>query len=168
MTEKTPQASPSQALSLIAADMQGVDALIAQRLSTSVALVGDVSQYIIAAGGKRLRPQLLLLCCGALGYTADHRLTMAAVVEFIHTATLLHDDVVDDSTLRRGLPTANAARGTPSVFTILQQSRPSGACLGVVSRLDAPVSGVLVMAKTRPAARPTASRHERTAPVVGG
>ena len=118
MTEKSPSASPSQALSLIAADMQGVDALIAQRLSTSVALVGDVSQYIIAAGGKRLRPQLLLLCCGALGYTADHRLTMAAVVEFIHTATLLHDDVVDDSTLRRGLPTANARFGNPASVLI--------------------------------------------------
>ncbi len=118
MTEKSPSASPSQALSLIAADMQGVDALIAQRLSTSVALVGDVSQYIIAAGGKRLRPQLLLLCCSALGYTADHRLTMAAVVEFIHTATLLHDDVVDDSTLRRGLPTANARFGNPASVLI--------------------------------------------------
>ena len=118
MTEKSPSASPPQALSLIAADMQGVDALIAQRLSTSVALVGDVSQYIIAAGGKRLRPQLLLLCCGALGYTADHRLTMAAVVEFIHTATLLHDDVVDDSTLRRGLPTANARFGNPASVLI--------------------------------------------------
>ena len=118
MTEPSPLASPSQALSLIAEDMRGVDALIAQRLSTSVALVGDVSQYIIAAGGKRLRPQLLLLCCGALGYTGTHRLTMAAVVEFIHTATLLHDDVVDDSTLRRGLPTANARFGNPASVLI--------------------------------------------------
>ena len=118
MTEPSPLASPSQALSLIAADMRGVDALIAQRLTTSVALVGDVSQYIIAAGGKRLRPQLLLLCCGGLGYTGTHRLTMAAVVEFIHTATLLHDDVVDDSTLRRGLPTANARFGNPASVLI--------------------------------------------------
>ena len=118
MTEKSPSASPSQALALIAADMHEVDALIAQRLTTSVALVGDVSQYIIAAGGKRLRPQLLLLCCGALGYTGTHRLTMAAVVEFIHTATLLHDDVVDESTLRRGLPTANARFGNPASVLI--------------------------------------------------
>ena len=118
MTETSPTTSPSQALSLIAEDMRGVDALIAQRLSTSVPLVGDVSQYIIAAGGKRLRPQLLLLCCGALGYTGTHRLTMAAVVEFIHTATLLHDDVVDDSTLRRGLPTANARFGNPASVLI--------------------------------------------------
>ena len=118
MTEPFPTTSPSQALSLIAEDMRGVDALIAQRLSTSVALVGDVSQYIIAAGGKRLRPQLLLLCCGALGYIGAHRLTMAAVVEFIHTATLLHDDVVDESTLRRGLPTANARFGNPASVLI--------------------------------------------------
>ena len=118
MTEKSPSASPSQALALIAADMHEVDALIAQRLTTSVALVGDVSQYIIAAGGKRLRPQLLLLCCGALGYTGAHRLIMAAVVEFIHTATLLHDDVVDESTLRRGLPTANARFGNPASVLI--------------------------------------------------
>ncbi len=118
MTEPSPTTSPSQALSLIAADMQGVDALIAQRLTTSVPLVGDVSQYIIAAGGKRLRPQLLLLCCGALGYAGTHRLTMAVVVEFIHTATLLHDDVVDDSTLRRGLPTANARFGNPASVLI--------------------------------------------------
>ena len=118
MTELSPTTSPSQALSLIAEDMRGVDALIAQRLSTSVALVGDVSQYIIAAGGKRLRPQLLLLCCGALCYTGTHRLTMAAVVEFIHTATLLHDDVVDESTLRRGLPTANARFGNPASVLI--------------------------------------------------
>ena len=118
MTEKSPSASTTQALALIAADMREVDALIAQRLTTSVALVGDVSQYIIAAGGKRLRPQLLLLCCGALGYTGAHRLTMAAVVEFIHTATLLHDDVVDESTLRRGLPTANARFGNPASVLI--------------------------------------------------
>lgn len=118
MTEKSPPASPTQALSLITADMQGVDALIAGRLSTSVALVGDVSHYIIAAGGKRLRPQLLLLCCGALGYQGEHRLTMAAVVEFIHTATLLHDDVVDESTLRRGRPTANARFGNPASVLI--------------------------------------------------
>jgi octaprenyl-diphosphate synthase len=118
MTETTLSANQSQVIPFIAADMRGVDALIAQRLTTSVALVGDVSQYIIAAGGKRLRPQLLLLCCGALGFNGASRLTMAAVVEFIHTATLLHDDVVDESTLRRGLPTANARFGNPASVLI--------------------------------------------------
>jgi octaprenyl-diphosphate synthase len=73
-----------------------------------------VSKYIVAAGGKRLRPALLLLTCGALGYMGEQRLNMAAVVEFIHTATLLHDDVVDESTLRRGRATANAAFGNPA------------------------------------------------------
>jgi octaprenyl-diphosphate synthase len=94
--------------------MQQVDVVISERLASGVALVGQVSQYIIAAGGKRLRPVLLLLMCGALGYTGEDRLAMAAVVEFIHTATLLHDDVVDESTMRRGRPTANESFGNPA------------------------------------------------------
>src|SRR5207253_685661 len=77
----------------------------------SVAPVRKVAEYLVAAGGKRLRPALLLLACGALGYRGEARLTAAAVIEFIHTATLLHDDVVDESRLRRGAPTANAAFG---------------------------------------------------------
>ena len=94
--------------------MHQVDLAIAQRLNSGVPLVGTVSQYIITAGGKRLRPALLLLCCGALGCDSPQRYNMAAVVEFIHTATLLHDDVVDDSALRRGRATANAAFGNPA------------------------------------------------------
>jgi octaprenyl-diphosphate synthase len=94
--------------------MREVDKVIAQRLDSGVPLVGSVSRYIISAGGKRLRPALLLLCCGALGYTGTQRFNMAAVVEFIHTATLLHDDVVDESALRRGAPTANANFGNPA------------------------------------------------------
>ncbi len=87
--------------------MAEVDKVISARLDTGVPLVSQVSRYIIAAGGKRLRPALLLLMCGALGYTGEQRFNLAAVVEFIHTATLLHDDVVDESTMRRGRPTAN-------------------------------------------------------------
>jgi len=94
--------------------MRQVDHVIAQRLASGVPLVGSVSHYIITAGGKRLRPALLLLCCGALGFHGDQRFNMAAVVEFIHTATLLHDDVVDDSALRRGNATANAKFGNPA------------------------------------------------------
>ena len=94
--------------------MREVDRVIAQRLASGVPLVGQISQYIIAAGGKRLRPALLLLVCGALGYRGEQRFTMAAVVEFIHTATLLHDDVVDESTLRRGRATANEIFGNPA------------------------------------------------------
>ena len=91
--------------------MQRVDQVIAERLSTDVPLVSEVSQYIISAGGKRLRPALLLLVAGALGCDDPHRHTLAAVVEFIHTATLLHDDVVDESTMRRGRETANERFG---------------------------------------------------------
>lgn len=94
--------------------MRAVDGVISQRLASDVPLVSQVSHYIIAAGGKRLRPVLLLLMCGALAYKGQDRLTMAAVVEFIHTATLLHDDVVDESTLRRGRPTANESFGNPA------------------------------------------------------
>jgi octaprenyl-diphosphate synthase len=94
--------------------MQAMDAVITRRLSSDVPLVSQVSQYIIAAGGKRLRPALLLLMCGALGYRGEQRFNLAAVVEFIHTATLLHDDVVDESTLRRGRATANASFGNPA------------------------------------------------------
>jgi octaprenyl-diphosphate synthase len=106
--------STAAALALIADDMCEMDKVIVQRLKSEVPLVSQVSQYIVAAGGKRLRPALLLLMCGALGYRGKQRHNLAAVVEFIHTATLLHDDVVDDSTLRRGRATANEAFGNPA------------------------------------------------------
>jgi octaprenyl-diphosphate synthase len=111
--QATPNASPT-GLSIIDEDMRQVDQVIAKRLDSGVPLVGSVSHYIITAGGKRLRPALLLLCCGALGFKGDQRFNMAAVVEFIHTATLLHDDVVDESMLRRGNATANARFGNPA------------------------------------------------------
>jgi octaprenyl-diphosphate synthase len=106
--------STASVLSLVADDMVQVDAVIARRLDSGVPLVGEVSRYIISAGGKRLRPALLLLVSGALGYTGAQRYNLAAVVEFIHTATLLHDDVVDASTLRRGRATANESFGNPA------------------------------------------------------
>jgi octaprenyl-diphosphate synthase len=106
--------STAAALALIADDMQAVDRVIGERLDSGVPLVGEVARYIISAGGKRLRPALLLLVCGALGFRDAQRHQLAAVVEFIHTATLLHDDVVDDSSLRRGRATANEAFGNPA------------------------------------------------------
>lgn len=106
--------STAAALALISDDMKAMDDVIARRLSSEVLLVSQVSHYIVAAGGKRLRPALLLLMCGALGYRGEQRFNLAAVVEFIHTATLLHDDVVDESTLRRGRATANANFGNPA------------------------------------------------------
>ena len=109
-----PENSTATVLALVAQDMAEVDRVIAQRLDSGVPLVGQVARYIISAGGKRLRPVLLLLTCGALNYTGPQRHNLAAVVEFIHTATLLHDDVVDESTLRRGRPTANESFGNPA------------------------------------------------------
>ena len=106
--------STAAVLALIEEDMREVDQVIARRLDSGVPLVAQVSRYIISAGGKRLRPSLLLLMCGALGFTGSQRFNLAAVVEFIHTATLLHDDVVDESTLRRGRATANEAFGNPA------------------------------------------------------
>jgi octaprenyl-diphosphate synthase len=95
----------------VAQHMRRVDAVIAERLRSDVALVNQIGQYIVGAGGKRIRPRLLLLFANALGYTGDAQFTLAATVEFIHTATLLHDDVVDESSLRRGRQTANAVFG---------------------------------------------------------
>ncbi len=100
-----------QLYKLIGPDMQAVDAVIRQRLHSDVALVRQVAEYIISAGGKRLRPALVLLSAGALGYQGTRHHELAAIVELIHTSTLLHDDVVDESDLRRGRETANALFG---------------------------------------------------------
>ncbi|UFS57401.1 polyprenyl synthetase family protein [Comamonadaceae bacterium M7527] len=91
--------------------MQLVDEVIRTQLHSEVVLVSQVANYIIQSGGKRLRPALLLMMSGALGADTAHRHSLAAVVEFIHTATLLHDDVVDESTMRRGRDTANELFG---------------------------------------------------------
>ena len=96
---------------LVEPDMKSVDAVIRARLHSQVVLVRQVAEYIIQSGGKRLRPVLVLLSAGALGYRGTQHHELAAVVEFIHTATLLHDDVVDESDLRRGRQTANALFG---------------------------------------------------------
>lgn len=96
---------------LLGQDLRELDRLIRQRLDSDVALIRSVAEYIISSGGKRLRPVLVLLSSGACGYKGETRLEMAAVVEFIHTATLLHDDVVDESELRRGRKTANTEFG---------------------------------------------------------
>ena len=92
---------------LLAADMEAVDQVIRSRLHSDVALVSQVGEYIVNSGGKRLRPALVVLSAKAFGYGGRHHHDLAAVVEFIHTATLLHDDVVDDSDLRRGQATAS-------------------------------------------------------------
>ncbi len=101
----------------VADDFTRVNELIIRRLSSDVPLVEKIAQYIIESGGKRLRPLLVLLSAKALNYNQDDHLKLAAVIEFLHTATLLHDDVVDTSDLRRGRSTANAKWGNaPSVL----------------------------------------------------
>ena len=100
-----------QLYALIDPDMKAVDAVIRQRLHSEVVLVNQVAEYIINSGGKRMRPALVLLSAGAMGYQGKNHHELAAVIEFIHTATLLHDDVVDESSLRRGRDTANAMFG---------------------------------------------------------
>jgi len=107
----TPSPSAATLLAPIVSDMEQVNRVIRQSLASEVMLINQISEYIIGAGGKRLRPALLLLVAGALGDRGTQRHVLAAVVEFIHTATLLHDDVVDESDLRRGRQTANALFG---------------------------------------------------------
>ncbi len=101
----------SEIKTLIAEQINATDALILNKLSSDVVLINQVGNYIINSGGKRLRPLLVLLCAKACNYQGKHSLTMAAVIEFIHTSTLLHDDVVDESSTRRGNKTANEVWG---------------------------------------------------------
>ncbi len=96
---------------LIENDMHSVNQLIHAQMQSDVALVSQLGFYIVNSGGKRVRPMLAILAAKALGYQADKHITLATIIEFIHTATLLHDDVVDESDLRRGTPTANAEFG---------------------------------------------------------
>ena len=104
-------ATPGSLPALMADDMHQVDAVIQRRLASQVVLIDRIAHYIISAGGKRIRPMLVLLFSSALGFVGRERFELAATVEFIHTATLLHDDVVDESGLRRGRRTANALFG---------------------------------------------------------
>ncbi|NOL52334.1 octaprenyl diphosphate synthase [Pelistega suis] len=103
--------SVQEIISPIAADMQEVDAVIRSRLNSEVVMIRTIGEYIISAGGKRMRPAMVLMVANALGYKGNLHHILAAVIEFIHTSTLLHDDVVDESDMRRGRETANAVFG---------------------------------------------------------
>jgi octaprenyl-diphosphate synthase len=103
--------TPASATELTDAEMLRVDEVIREQLASRVALINQISQYIVNAGGKRIRPRLVLMFAEALGFTGPERHHLAAIVEFIHTATLLHDDVVDESAMRRGRATANSMFG---------------------------------------------------------
>src|SRR5688500_18108115 len=97
-------------MELVAADMNGVNAVILERMQSKVALIPELAGHLIAGGGKRMRPMLTLTCANLLGYTGTRHQKLAAAVEFIHTATLLHDDVVDGSATRRGKRTRSEER----------------------------------------------------------
>ena len=112
-----PTASLDPLFRLLSADLERVNALIVSRMHSPVALIPQLAGHIVSAGGKRLRPLLTLACARLCGYRGERHVAIAAVVEFIHTATLLHDDVVDASELRRGRDTANAVWGNkPAVL----------------------------------------------------
>jgi octaprenyl-diphosphate synthase len=105
------QSPLEQIVSLTAPDMASVDTCIHDSLKSDVVLINQISNYIVSSGGKRLRPMLLTLCAHACGYQGQDHIPLAAIIEFIHTATLLHDDVVDESDLRRGQQSAHAVWG---------------------------------------------------------
>ena len=98
-------------ISLSSQDMKRVDSCIKDSLKSDVVLINQIANYIVSSGGKRLRPMLLTLCAHACGYQGQSHIPLAAIIEFIHTATLLHDDVVDESDLRRGQQSAHAVWG---------------------------------------------------------
>ena len=103
---------------LIQEDFDAVNTLITNSIQSQIGLIDDLSKHIIQSGGKRLRPMLVLLASKACGYTGNAHIQLAAMIEFLHTATLLHDDVVDESTLRRGQPTANNIWGSKSSILV--------------------------------------------------
>jgi octaprenyl-diphosphate synthase len=110
--------SPTSVADPTESAMKQVDAVIRERLASRVVLIDQISRYIVSAGGKRIRPRLVLLFSEALGFDGPERFELAAVVEFIHTATLLHDDVVDESSLRRGRATSNAIFGNAATVLV--------------------------------------------------
>lgn len=102
----------------VADDFAAVDRFILERLDTQVPLIREVAEYIVTSGGKRLRPLIALLAARAGGYTGDRHINIAGIIELLHTSTLLHDDVVDHSDLRRGRPTVNAVWGNPAAVLV--------------------------------------------------
>ena len=173
--KKTPNtvvsATPLDRLSaIVAQDMVGVDGLIHDRISSRTALIPELAAHLIAAGGKRLRPVLTLACAQMFGYRGDGHQRLAAAVEFIHTATLLHDDVVDGSALRRGKTAANLIWGNkPTVlvgdylfaraFQLMVETR-SITALGVLSDASAViVEGEVMQLSTANNLRTTDDEH---------
>lgn len=118
MSETDPKALVRAVLAPIADDMSAVDRIIRDELSSDVSRMHEISEYITSAGGKRMRPALLILIARALGYEGELHRYLGATIELLHTATLMHDDVVDESDLRRGRPTANALWGNGAAVLV--------------------------------------------------
>ena len=132
---------------LVGDDLAAVDRTIRARLASDVALVNQIAEHIVGSGGKRLRPLLVLLAARALGYDGDRHVELAVIVEFIHTATLLHDDVVDGSQLRRGRSTANARFGNEAAV-LVGDSLYSRACQMMVAFGDMRVMQIIARTTT--------------------
>ena len=119
MPGETDRRTPAERLlELASEDMKAVDALILERMESPVGMIPDLANHLVGAGGKRLRPLLTVACAQLCGYSGDNHHKLAAAVEFIHSATLLHDDVVDQSALRRGRQTANRIWGNSSSILV--------------------------------------------------
>ena len=118
ITAEDPKALVKALLAPIADDMKAVDDIIRQELSSDVSRMKEISEYITSAGGKRMRPALLILISRALGYEGTLHQYLGATIELLHTATLMHDDVVDESAMRRGRPTANARWGNGAAVLV--------------------------------------------------
>ena len=116
---ESPNASIDELVGLVAADMERVNATILSRTGSEVTMIPEVANHLISSGGKRLRPMLTLAMAGLTGYSGDGHIKLAASVEFMHTATLLHDDVVDESELRRGKLSARMLWGNAVSYTHL-------------------------------------------------
>jgi octaprenyl-diphosphate synthase len=134
--------------SLLAADMQAVDRLICDHMQSPITTIPQLAGHLVASGGKRIRPLICLSVARMLGYAGQHHLTLAACVEFIHTATLLHDDVVDESLLRRGSPSANSVWGNQA-SVLVGDFLFSRAFELMVEMESLPVLGVLSAASSR-------------------
>ena len=103
---------------LVSEDFNAVNTLIVDKIRSQIGLIDDLSHHIVDSGGKRLRPLLVLLASKACGYKGKDHISLAAIIEFFHTASLLHDDVVDESTLRRGRQTANSIWGSKASILV--------------------------------------------------
>ena len=151
---------------LTAQDMAGVNATILEQLNSDVQLINQLGYYIVSGGGKRIRPMIAVLAARAVGYQGSAHVTIAALIEFIHTATLLHDDVVDESDMRRGKATANAAFGNAAsvlVGDFICTAWPIGTAARSRCATSTPSSDPRITSRRCAASLPASAREIRNA-----